>query len=68
MNGYPVAFCAPGRRADAAATLAIKGERVEAIVEHPYLAGASEVIVVAEPPDLSDPMEAFRISLPESIR
>jgi len=37
MNGYPRAYCAPGRHADAAATLAINGESVASLTEHPYL-------------------------------
>jgi hypothetical protein len=42
----PTAYCAPGRQFTAALTLALKGERVAEIREHPWLEGSADVLVV----------------------
>ena len=52
-DGYPIAYCAPGRKFDAALTLMFKGEQVARILEHPWLEGKTDVIVISEPPDFS---------------
>lgn len=49
---YPAAFCAPGTEAIAALTLWARGEHVAGIHGSRMLEGSSQVIVVAEPPDL----------------
>lgn len=41
----PVAYCAPGRKTDAALTLTLNGQAVTEIAEHPWLTG-TEVFVV----------------------
>lgn len=41
----PVAVCAPGHRAAAALILAVKGEEVSEIREHPWLEGYGDVLV-----------------------
>jgi hypothetical protein len=46
----PVAYCAPGRHDAAALVLALKGETVSEIREHPYLEGY-DGILVCTPPD-----------------
>jgi hypothetical protein len=61
-DDYPVAYCAPGRRYAAALALALKGEQVERITEHPWLEGRTDVIVMAEPPELFIDPEVFRIA------
>ncbi len=66
-DGYPVAYCAPGRRQVAALTLVIKGEQVARITEHPWLEGSTSVIVVSEPPDWTFDAEAFRV-VPADVR
>jgi len=40
------AFCAPGKAATTAFMLAMNGELVHKIKEHPYLAGTDNVILV----------------------
>jgi hypothetical protein len=42
----PTAYCAPGRQFTAALTLALRGERVAEIVEHPWLPGSTDVLIV----------------------
>lgn len=42
----PTAYCAPGRQFAAALALALRGERVAEIVEHPWLEGSTDVLVV----------------------
>jgi hypothetical protein len=49
-DAYPVAYCAPGGRAAAAILLAMRGEEVARIVEHPWLEGATSIYVVAQDP------------------
>jgi hypothetical protein len=43
-----VAYCAPGCKAMAELVLAIRGERVREIVEHPWLAGDDDTVIVAD--------------------
>jgi hypothetical protein len=45
QNAGPVAYCAPGNKAVAEVTLALAGELVEDIIEHPYLEGHSSTLV-----------------------
>lgn len=49
-DSYPVAYCAPGRRAVAELLLAARGEQVARIAEHPWLEGTDGIYVVAESP------------------
>lgn len=45
----PAAYCAPGRREVAALVLALRGEQVSGVTEHPWLAGWDGIILVAPP-------------------
>lgn len=67
MNGddYPVAYCAPGKRFAAAFALMLKGEQVARIIEHPWLEGSSDAIVMSEPPDFSGPLP-FQFGRPKT--
>lgn len=47
MTSLPTAYCAPGRRMISALTLMLEGEQVAEIVEHPWLAGKTEILIVA---------------------
>jgi hypothetical protein len=58
---YPVAYCAPGQHFAAALTLALKGEQVERIREHPWLEGRTDVLVMRRKPELFIDLAAFRI-------
>jgi len=42
----PTAYCAPGQRVYAGIILALKGEQVADIVEHPWLDGRTDVLIV----------------------
>jgi len=46
------AYCAPGGRALAELVLAMHGDAVEEIIEHPWLTDDGEVILVADLPAL----------------
>jgi hypothetical protein len=43
------AYCAPGRKAAAAGVLALSGERVDEVVEHPWLGADDGIILVNGP-------------------
>lgn len=43
---WPVAYCAPGGRFDAAFTLMVRNELVTAIEEHPWLEGTGNILLV----------------------
>jgi hypothetical protein len=43
----PAAYCAPGSRAVAELVLAVKGEAVTGVTEHPYLAGWDGILLVS---------------------
>lgn len=53
----PTAFCAPGNRTIAMLTLAARGEQVAEIIEHPYLEGNRNIILMS--PDLVNGKLAF---------
>ena len=44
-----VAYCAPGLRNYATRLLETNGERVREVIEHPYMAGRTDVILVTNP-------------------
>lgn len=43
------AYCAPGQRGVAELLLALRGERYRELVEHPWLAGRTDIILAADP-------------------
>lgn len=47
--GTVTAYCAPGRTVLSAVVLALKNAHADRIVEHPWLAGYDDVILVREP-------------------
>ena len=47
---FPVAYCAPGRKLAAAMTLMLNGENKTRIVEHPWLEGRTDVLIVLTSP------------------
>ncbi len=62
-GGYPVAWCAPGRKTAAALALWLRGEHVERVEEHPYLAGTGDVYVAYKTPELFIDADSFRALL-----
>ena len=48
----PTAYCAPGRKVTAELALSLRGERVAEVVEHPWLTGEKDVLMIA-PHDLA---------------
>lgn len=66
MNERGIAYCAPGMKVATALALMLRGETVSEVIEHPYLAGSTDVLSVnpdafAPQEFLLDP-EAFRMS------
>lgn len=52
-----LAYCAPGRRLDAALTLMLRGEQVTEVAESPVLTGSTDIVLVN--PAMLDPAERF---------
>ena len=46
----PAAFCAPGLAGYAARLLEGKNEKVSEVIEHPYMTGRTDILLVAPPP------------------
>jgi hypothetical protein len=44
-----VAYCAPGLKGYATRLLETNGERVREVIEHPYMAGRTDVILTTDP-------------------
>ena len=44
-----VAYCAPGLKDYAARILEANGERVREVIEHPYMAGHTDIILTTDP-------------------
>lgn len=47
----PVAYCAPGLKARSEAVLAERGEFVSDVVEHPWMEGYRDVLLMWPPPE-----------------
>jgi hypothetical protein len=52
---YPVAYCAPGRKAITAITLLLLGEEVRTIIEHNWFKPDSEIMIVRVRPEFPLP-------------
>jgi hypothetical protein len=62
------AYCAPGNRLLAALVLALHGDKPEEIVEHPWLKGTSDVILMADLPELEQIDPPFMTTSPPPRR